>query len=237
MAIINGSGIISQASKLELEYQVSIAQVKSQGGLRRAQRRGPLLYNLKIVLEPARINSDRYYSIMNEILALNYGGNTLRFALDAKTFNGRAITTPRGAWNGSSGHSVPAVSPSNGQSVIIAGFIADGSDTTVVAKSFDYVQFEGSTKVYQVAPTISGNSVSTLSNIDDNYYADINGQSTINLNTPLVADPSVTSSNNVVFGEDVVFHMAMMKKPKITYLPGDIVEFGDIKFEEIIDTI
>lgn len=232
MAIINatdGRGILGNASKIELSYQSSIVQVKSQSGLRRAQRRGPLLYNLKVVIEPAMINSERYYDIMKEILALNYGANTLRFKLDRESQSGRAITSLRGSWNaGASG--IKASASQIGQSVSVTGAVAN---TSGFAKAFDYVQFQGSTKVYQVAPTISGSNTGTT--ISDSYDANGSGVVSIKLNTPLVKSPNTTDL--VLSGTGVFFHMAMMEKPKITYLPGDIVEFGDFEFEEVIEEV
>jgi hypothetical protein len=224
----SGRGIIGRAGKLELGYSASIAQVKSQAGIRNAQRRGPLLYNLSVTIEPCILNSDIYYEIMEEILALNYGTNTLEFKLDKQTATGNSITTERGAWSGS-----PTVDAANqsGQNVTIT--VSGQNNITGYAKSFDYVQFNGSTKVHQVAPLLSGNQI--LSSYQTSASGSVRIDSSnvgLNLNTPLAGTPSNGSA--VVFGRDVLFNMAMMEKPNITYLPGNVVEFGDFKFEEVI---
>ena len=46
------SAIIDNASTIKYQRQASIAQTKSQSGVRQAQRRGPLLYNFFIEIIP-----------------------------------------------------------------------------------------------------------------------------------------------------------------------------------------
>ena len=168
MAIVNSDNFLKHVAKIELEYQASIVQVKSQSGRRRAQRRGPLLYNMEMTVEPAKINSPKYYDIMQFIQNLNYGNNTAILPIDSST---SILTAERGLWSGT-----PVVSGADqiGQSITIT----DGTTTAVTgyASPFDYVQFQGSTKVYQVsAITSSINGITTISSDgydteDDDYF-------------------------------------------------------------------
>ena len=301
----SGQGIIGLSSKLELSYQASIVQAKSQSGTRRAQRRGPLLYNLTVEVEPARLNSDRYYQIMEQIMLLNYGANTLEFTLDREVTTGFSITSPRGGWdfnnplnfrvnNEEPGSAdtflTPKTAGQTGQSITFEGAFsgtfedngttapADGRVTncninsdpstttqfhtqsdcetaggiwavqtgTTIGRIFDYVQFEGSTKVYQLTADAVSDRAGPISadvgEADPMVTTDAySGDVTFNLNTPLVASPDMGSSFNVLnrgvrVGRECLFHMAMMEKPNITYLPGNIVEFGEFVFEEVIET-
>jgi hypothetical protein len=230
MSIVNGQNIIDLAEKIELSHQVSITQVKSQSGKRAAQRRGPLLYNLSLKVGNAKINSDRYYSIMEEISSLNYGTNTLRFKLNKSTSSGNSLTYPRGLWTGT-----PTVAGANqtGQGVNIATTIVSASG---YVKSLDYVQFSNSTKVHQIAPTVGAITAGSVSdNTTHSYDTDSSGNITIKLNTPLARSPA--DGSPIYFGENVVFHMMMRSKPSVTYLPGDIVEFGEFSFEEVIEDL
>jgi len=227
MAIVNADNFLKHVAKIELEYQASIVQVKSQSGRRRAQRRGPLLYNMEMTVEPAQINSEKYYDIIQFIQNLNYGNNTVVLPIDSSV---STITTPRGSWG------TPVVTTANqvGQSITIRD--SARPDIDGYASPFDYVQFQGSSKVYQVSAVVDNTSPVTIVTSDD-YDTDASGDVTLNLNTPLVIAPPITGTGAVTFGENVKFHMAMMEKPKITYLPGNIVEFGDFRFEEVIENV
>ncbi len=227
MAIIDGQGILSHASKLELSQRVSIAQVKSQSGRRSAQRRGPLLYTLKLEVGNARLNSDKYYEILEEIMALSYGEHTLRFKFNKGTSEATKITTLRGNWSGTP---VVRTEGLTGTGMKISGCL---SNDPSYARTMDYVQFGGSTKVYQVSPALVGGSSGNLPL--HTYAANSSGDLDFTLNSPLVNPPAQGST--VVFGEDVTFHMMIGSIPSVTYLPGDIVEFGSFEFEEVIADI
>lgn len=225
MAIIDGQGILSHASQLELSQQVSLAQVKSQGGRRSAQRRGPVLYNLTLEVGNTGVNSDKYYEVLEEIIALSYGEHTLRFKFNKGTSEARKVTSPRGNWSGTP---IVRTAGLTGTGMEISGCQVNDAS---YAKTLDYVQFEGSTKVYQVSPILTGssNSGNTATHV---YAANGSGNLDFTLNSPLVNPPDQSSA--VVFGNDVTFHMMLRGKPSVTYLPGDIVEFGSFQFEEVI---
>jgi hypothetical protein len=298
MAIIestSGQGIIGNASKIELGFKTSILQVKSQSGKRVAQRRGPLLYTVKVEIGSCKLGSDRYYSIMEEILDLEYGANTLSFALDKETAPGLSVTSARGDWDRTqpSGFQYnneddpekdqsgtpdvdrqlflgSAVQGQRGQTVVLKGAFGgayvsdlypfdpalevdtdDGRDTDsvspdIIAKKHDYVQFDGSTKVYQVTEDATANRLGPISeNCVTSAGVTVNAYSgflTLRLNTPLVEspDPDVKLSGTLVdrgirIGNEVRFNMNLAEKPSISYLPGDIVEFGSFMFEEVIE--
>jgi hypothetical protein len=294
MAIItatSGEGIVGHAEKFELGYKTSIAQVKSQGGRRSSQRRGPLLYTLSVSVGSCRLNSDKYYSIMEQMLDLEYGANTLEFTLDKETDAGMSLTTARGLWDttASIGFSLNNEDDPNkltadpvavdkkliitagtagqtGRTMVCRGAYAgdytsslhpftpvvppstaDGRDQTgvgiLIGKKFDYVQFDGSTKVYQLtADAYSDRTGPVSENCTDSNAATVNsysGDVTFLLNTPLVNSPDVDSAfsdvdRGVRFGSECKFNMMMAGKPNVSYHPGDIVEFGDFTFEEVI---
>ena len=196
------SDIINAAESLSLGRDSSIAQVRSQGGRRKAQKRGPTLYSLEVKLPVRRMNGTEHMAIEDEVIALEYG---------AKTFNQAGVsgvlpnnvTNPRGTWVGT-----PVV---NGASQ--TGNTVTVTNITGTVSAGDYVQFNGSTKVYQLK---AGSTNTSLV-----------------LNCPLVASP--TDGSSVVFGNNVNFNFCLKEKPSTTYLPGDIVEFGTFSFEEVIE--
>jgi hypothetical protein len=90
--------------------------------------------------------------------------------------------------------------------------------------------------VHQIAPTVGAITAGSVSdNTTHSYDTDSSGNITIKLNTPLARSPA--DGSPIYFGENVVFHMMMRKKPNVTYLPGDIVEFGEFSFEEVIEDL
>ena len=295
------STIIDAGENLMLERQASVAQTKTQGGRRLAQKRGPTLYNLEVEVPAQRMNSDVYYGIENEVITLEYGANDFESANITGKIGG-SFTTPRGSWSGTpvanspiadtgttlfsnfpfntdklqfglgvtataflsavgiiSGGTAPAgfnlrsgvggtpqdfggrtftqagniitISGSIDQTLSSAGNLfwnirsqgtsiaIDGATANVNnwARAFDYVQFAGSTKVYQVS---------------EDANSDSSGNVTLKLNSPLVVSPGDNTA--VTFGNDVSFNFAMMDRPATSYQPGNIVMYGTFKFEEVI---
>lgn len=257
------SDIINAAESLQLDRASSIAQVKSQGGRRSAQKRGPTLYNLEVKVPVVRMNDTKHRNIENEILALEYGAKTFDQAGISGRMKADTITKPNGIWvgtpviNGASqtGNTInvsgltPIVSATSfevgvGYEVVdlgtttnaewnaIAGttsvnytpgeqFTAQqvgtgtgtASDIRLKVATGDFVQFQGSTKVYQL------------------MYGSTN--TTLKLNCPVVTAP--TDGSSVTFGNHVDFNFCLKDHPTSTYLPGDIVEFGTFYFEEVIE--
>lgn len=206
------SDIINSAESLSLNKKVSIAQTKSQSGKRLAQKRGPTLYNLEVKVPTQRLNGDKYYLIEEEMMKLGYGSETFNSANISGVLP-TGMTSPRGVWSFS-----PVVSGASQTGTSINVYI--GSATVVVgyAKALDYVQFTGSRKVYQITADASSNG---------------SGVVTLQLNSPLVGSPGDLAS--VVFGDSVDFNFAIMKKPHTSYLPGELVQYGDFVFEEVIE--
>ena len=204
------SAIIDAGENLMLDRQASVAQTKTQGGRRLAQKRGPTLYNLEVEVPAQKMNSDRYYSIENEVITLEYGANDFESANITGKIGG-SFTTPRGAWSGTP---LVKLGSQTGTSINI-----DGATVSITnwARAFDYVQFKGSTKVYQVA---------------EDAASDSSGNVTLKLNSPLVVSP--LNNSTVTFGDNVSFNFAMMDRPATSYQPGNIVIYGTFKFEEVI---
>ena len=206
------SDIINSGESLTLDKQVSIAQTKSQGGRRVAQKRGPTLYNLDVQVPTQRLNGDKYYAIEEEILKLGYGAYTFNAASVSGVLPS-PMTVSRGVWS-----FTPAVAGASqtGSSVNIN--IGSASSIVDYAKSFDYVQFNGSTKVYQLTADAT---------------SDSSGNVTLTLNCPLVASPN--HGSGVVFGNSVDFNFALMERPSSSHLPGTLIQYGTFKFQEIIE--
>ena len=202
--------IIDAGENLMLERQASVAQTKTQGGRRVAQKRGPTLYNLEVEVPAQRLNSDKYYDIENEVITLQYGANDFESANITGKIGG-SFTTPRGIWTGTP---LVKLGSQSGNSINI-----DGATVSITnwARAFDYVQFAGSTKVYQVTEDVN---------------SDSSGNVTLKLNSPLVVSPG--NNSVVTFGDNVSFNFAMMDRPSTNYQPGKIVTYGTFKFEEVI---
>jgi hypothetical protein len=291
MAIIeatSGQGIIGSAEKIDLDFKASIIQAVSQSGRRAAQRRGPLLYMLSVEVGSCKLGSDRYHSIMNEIIDLEYGANTLSFTLDKETESGKSITSARGEWDTTQPSSfrnnneedpvkLTSATPAaayqlflgashtgqRGLSIILKGAYAGVYDTSathapaipptgddsdgrdklsdsdiVIGRKGDYVQFDGSTKVYQLTSDASPDRSGPISEIvgtcehGSHHLNAYSGNVVLNLNTALVNSPDINTEIRV--GREVRFNMRLIEKPSISYLPGDIVQFGKFSFEEVI---
>ena len=196
------SDIINAAESLSLGRDSSIAQVRSQGGRRSAQKRGPTLYNLEVKVPVRRMNSTDHMAIEDEVIALEYGAKTFSQASVSGVLPNN-VTKARGTWIGT-----PIVNGA-GQT----GNTVTVTNITGTVSAGDYVQFNGSTKVYQL---MTGSTPTSLK-----------------LNCPLVASP--TDASSVVVGNNVNFNFCLKEKPSTTYLPGDIVEFGNFYFEEVIE--
>ena len=98
------------------------------------------------------------------------------------------------------------------------GVISSLSGTQVVFSSLigtpekqDFFQTGGSTKVYQVAD-----------------YDDLT--KTITLNSAIIG-----TAIDFVVGSSVNFNFALIERPRINYLPGDLVQYGTFVFEEVIE--
>ena len=206
------SAIINRGENLILERQASIAQTKTQGGRRIAQKRGPTLYNLEVQVPAQKLNGDNYYSIENEVITLEYGKETFESASISGLIGGN-LTSHRGLWSGT-----PIVS-TGGQTGNTITVSTGVNDITNYVRAFDYIQFEGSTKVYQ--------------SVSDANTDSATGVVTITLNSPLVTSPALSSA--VVFGRNVSFNFALMKRPTTQYQPGNIIQYGTFMFEEVIE--
>lgn len=265
MSVVDLGSILKYSSNIEIGQRASIVQAQSQSGKRVAQRRGPVLYTMKMTGLTYRVDSDEHVIMRTIIIALNYGANTIRFNLKNSTTLGicseethktestcvaaDGIWTPAptsgssptrllstGTWGGS-----PVI---NGAGQIGKSLNIKGCEDNVAIYNYtgDYLQFEGNDKVYQIAGrTSTSNNVNDWlgysstgsagsANVPPSSFP--TGETTIYLNTPLVKSP--LDGSDIVVGDDVQFHMSMDEMPTVTYLPGDLVQFGDMNFEEII---
>ena len=209
------SAIINFGENLVLERQASVAQTKTQGGRRRAQKRGPLLYNLEVQVPAKRLNGNEYFLIEEEVLTLEYGQETFESANISGLIGGN-MTSHRGVWSSGDNPTVDGIAQT-GSSITLKS--TTGAVTNYV-RAFDYIQFSGCTKVYQATA-------------DADKAAD--GTFTVSLNSPLVVSPG--NNSVVVLGGDVSFNFAMVERPATSYQPGEIIQYGTFKFEEVIENV
>jgi hypothetical protein len=236
MSVVDLGSILKYSSDIEIGQKTSVAQVSSQSGKRVAQRRGPVLYTMTMTGLTYKMDSDQHQVLKQMIISLNYGANTIRFNLKNPTSGGasptRLIST--GTWGGS-----PATDGANqiGKSLTIKNCEAS---ITTYNNTGDYVQFEGNDKVYQIAGTTVtttvadsyGTGSTSLNTWAGSSTTDVTGDTTLRINTPLVKPP--LDGSKIVVGDDVQFHMSLKTMPTVTYLPGDLVMYGNMEFEEII---
>ena len=210
------SAIIDNASTISLQRQASIAQTKSQSGVRQAQRRGPLLYNFFVEIRPLRLGSSEYYAIEDEILDSNYSENVITTSIT----NGN-LTTHRGIWNGTEikVESGGSVLNRTGNSINIA--ITGATGTTNFARKGDFVQFDGYSKVYQITDDVN----STTSGSNAVASLPINGAvpGTVNI-----------SDEEVRFGQAVVFNLQLKERPEPEFSEIDIVYYSSATLEEVL---
>ena len=213
------SAIIDNASTIRYQRQASIAQTKSQSGVRQAQRRGPLLYNFFVEIVPVQYGSDVYYAIEDEIITSNYSENVIN-----TTINNGQLTTPRGSWNGT-----PLVmGDQSGDRIIIDGVTASSINYGRIG---DFVQFAGYTKVFQLTADISDTATAVAGVTTTQVAGD--GIITLSLNGALPA--SVNFDNAVVtFGRSVQFNLQIKERPEPEFSEFDIVNYSSASFEEVL---
>ena len=139
------SAIIDNAETIRYQRQVSVAQTKSQSGVRQAQRRGPLLYNFFVEIRTLRFGSIAYFDIEDEIIDSNYSTLTV----DSTITLGN-LTTQRGSWDGTQSARTVATSGNvtgNRIDIVVTGFsgltFTAGSEDTIqnYGRKGDFVQF------------------------------------------------------------------------------------------------
>ena len=208
------SAIIDNAETIRYQRQVSIAQTKSQSGVRQAQRRGPLLYNFFIELRPLRFGSIAYFAIEDEILDSNYSTTTI----DSTITLGN-LTTQRGIWSGT-----PLVDNSSSEQTGNSIDVTVAGQTTAItnyARKGDFVQFVGYTKVFQLTDNADLTSDGT------------DGSVTLELNGAIPA--SETLGNGAVrFGPNVVFKLQLKDRPEPEFHGLDTVQYSSAAFEEVL---
>ena len=220
------SAIIDNASTIRFQRQASIAQTKSQSGVRQAQRRGPLLYNFYVEVRPLQFGSDAYLAIEDEILDLNYSATTtsiLGNGSDGTQILLGGLTTQRGSW-GSTSTSVAVetggtVANRTGNSINVV--VTGSTGVANFARKGDFVQFTGYSKVYQVTADVT----SVTSGSDAVATLPINGAvpGTVNINSAVLR-----------FGQDVRFNLQLKDRPEPEFSEANIVNYSSASFEEVL---
>ena len=204
--------IFDKAESIRWSHSLSLVQTKSDGGIRKAQRRGPYLYNFTVLPSLMYDNSDEYYAISSEVSnSFGYGVSAVITQLPiSQVYN-------RGTWAGS-----PLVDGASqvGSSVNLKGFTIN---TNNIVRGDDWVQFAGDTKVYQVL---------------ENASSDGSGKLTLKLNTPLIA--TAADAAVVTHGNSVQFKLALINPGSVDPIKrpysstANFASWGRFIFEEVL---
>ena len=214
------SAIIDNAETIRYQRQVSIAQTKSQSGVRQAQRRGPLLYNFYVEIRPLRFGSIAYFAIEDEILDLNYSTATTSVTGGTQILLGN-LTTQRGLWSGT--HVVAATGDVTGNEIdILITDLSTSNSITNYGRKGDFVQFAGYTKVYQLTANV--NTVSTSATT---------ATATLPLNGAVPATEDITG-DTVRRGPEVMFNLQLKERPEPEFSLLDTVHYSSATFEEVL---
>lgn len=181
---------LDRATTMTLDARQTIYRAISNSGIVRSESASPLFYYLNFNVRPMYL--DDYAAVSTSVTGGNNNGLT---PYTVSIPHGH--TFARGTAWPSSGTVRVAGANQMGDDIVI-----DGLNLTGTILPLDYVQFAGSTKVYQVAAM--ANSVA--------------GQATITLNTPLVSTPA--DNAEVTFGSNVSFNMLAVAIPSVTTVPG-----------------
>jgi len=203
------SSIIDNASSITYTRKVSIVQSLSHSGVRQAQRRGPLLYSFDVDIVPMYFGSTKYYAIEDEIMDSNYSADTISTTITSGT-----LMDHRGVWDGTP--VIDGASESGNQIDISTGSMA----TTNYGKKGDFVQFDNFSKVYQLT---------------QNVHTDGAGKVTLHLNGAVPSTSSPVNGSAVVFGNSVIFKLALMERPEPKHAGNGIVYYSGAQFQEVIE--
>ena len=206
------SAIIDNAERIRYQRQVSIAQTKSQSGVRQAQRRGPLLYNFFVEIRPLKFGTDAYYAIEDEILDTNYSELTVESSGGGVQITNGNLLTPRGVWDTT--YTISNLSQSGDSITLITGSTISAAGH---GRKGDFVQFGGYSKVFQLtADTLATGNTSVV----------------LKLNGAIPA--STTLVNEFRIGKDVKFKLQLKERPEPEFSETDIVEYSSATFEEVL---
>lgn len=197
---------INKATSMTLDSRQTFYRAISTSGIARSEAASPLFYYASFTVRP--MYYDDYVTVQAGVSGDGNNGLT-PYTITIPHNHVRARGT---AWV--AGVTVDGASQ-NGRTISL-----DNLQPGTI-KALDYVQFAGSTKVYQVTTDV--NVVGT--------------QATITLNTPLVASPADSAA--VTYGSDVQFNMLATGIPPVNTIPGHggepLWEFGgEFNLREVI---
>ena len=191
------NNIINLANDVSFNRFTRIRSAISNSGYESRIIGSPTFYSMEINLPP--LTKQQYNLVENELLNLENQtdpfiseGNTLPSKLD--------ITTLQGDFTAISGMQIMPTGTFSGSSVTLENL--DGNINQLLTG--DYIQFGGSTKVYQVKST-------------DTVVGE-NDQIIVNLNQGLISQ--VVASSTIRVGNDVQFKFSLEGRPNVTIIPG-----------------
>ena len=198
--------ILDNASSISLDSYPNIRRSESINGYVRTEQSGPVFYRLSASM--AVLEKSQFKQVQEEIMDTRYSITTLSTTIP------HDLTYFDGAW----GTGTVSVSSVSGRNVTLTGFTAN---TTGVAAATDYIQFSGSTKVYQIENTVNANA---------------SGQAIITLNTDPIQ--TLTSSSTITRGTSVTMKLQLMEIPPVQTVTGGrgiVYQFaGDFVFQEVL---
>ena len=205
------SAIFNNASSVTQSHKLSVMTNTTVSGKRVSQRRGPYLYSFDVTVNPLSTSSTAYNDIRKEISSMDYGVSALNTTIPY-------LTKDNGSWVGSTNKGVRDAGVT-GRTIVLKNFTASATD---VIKDGDFIQFDGNTKVYQAIGDAS---------------ADISGEVSVYLNTPLVESPG---QNSVVTHGTAVTFSLVIEEPEFATgfsprtINDNIASASQFKFVEVI---
>lgn len=198
--------ILDNARSITMDSYPNIRRSESINGYVRTEQSGPVFYRLNAMMDI--LEKADFKNVQEEIMDTRYSITTLSTTIP------HDLTYFDGGW----GTGTISVSSVSGRDVTLTGFTANA---TGVAGATDYIQFSGSTKVYQIENTVNANA---------------SGQAVIKLNTDPIQ--TLTSSSTITRGSSVTMKLQLMEIPPvqtITVGRGVLYTFaGDFVFQEVL---
>ena len=209
------STIIDIANEINLNRTARVRRAISNSGFARQERGSPSFYSLEVNLP--LLNRSDYRLVEKELLDLEDGLAFVETKLSNNNKN--EITNLQGVFTEETNKTANFKSKTNSTTIIIQGMEPNTSNQLLAG---DFVQFSNSTKVYQVVKDVD---------------SDIAGEMTIELNTPIISDPSPIA-DTLVAGEDVEFKFLLDGRPSINIVPGNdktnLYTYQTFNFTEVL---
>lgn len=196
--------ILENANNVTLTRRANTRRAVSNSGYARIERSGPTFYGLEIDLPILETNN--YRAVNNALITLDDGINFLETTLPTQ-FRITNLQGPRPTGT------IGTQAATGGTSVTLTGI-------TGTLTAGDFIQFSGSTKVYQITETVTASG----------------DEMTITLNTGLIAP--ITTSTTVRLGDEVEFRFLLSESPSVNIIPKNRTDnlylYSTINLQEVL---